>query len=99
MPISNQAVTPGRTTLLEAVNTLLAVIGEQPVNTLETQQIVEASMAERTLLEFHKEGQVNGWSWNSVFAWSLYRLRDLGRPEPPKKAGLPEPPFLAGGVF
>ena len=28
-----------------------------------------------------------------------YRLRDLGRPEPPKKAGLPEPPFLAGGVF
>ena len=71
MPISNQAVTPGRTTLLEAVNTLLAVIGEQPVNTLETQQIVEASMAERTLLEFHKEGQVNGWSWNSEQAYEF----------------------------
>ena len=71
MPISNQAVTPGRTTLLEAVNTLLAVIGEQPVNTLETQQIVEASMAERTLLEFHKQGQVNGWSWNSEQAYEF----------------------------
>ena len=71
MPISNQAVTPGRTTLLEAVNTLLAVIGEQPVNTLETQQIVEVSMAERTLLEFHKEGQVNGWSWNSEQAYEF----------------------------
>ena len=71
MPISNQAVTPGRTTLLEAVNTMLAVIGEQPVNTLETQQIVEASMAERTLLEFHKEGQVNGWSWNSEQAYEF----------------------------
>lgn len=71
MPISNQAVTPGRTTLLEAVNILLAVIGEQPVNTLETQQIVEASMAERTLLEFHKEGQVNGWSWNSEQAYEF----------------------------
>ncbi len=71
MPISNQAVTPGRTTLLEAVNTLLAVIGEQPVNTLETQQIVEASMAERTLLEFHKDGQVNGWSWNSEQAYEF----------------------------
>ena len=71
MPISNQAVTPGRTTLPEAVNILLAVIGEQPVNTLETQQIVEASMAERTLLEFHKEGQVNGWSWNSEQAYEF----------------------------
>jgi hypothetical protein len=47
------------------------VIGEQPVNTLETQQIVEASMAERTLLEFHKEGQVNGWSWNSEQAYEF----------------------------
>ena len=65
MPIANQAVTPGRTTLLEAVNVLLSVIGEQPVTTLENAQIVEALMAETTLLEFHKEGQTRGWSWNS----------------------------------
>lgn len=71
MPIANQAVTPGRTTLLEAVNVLLAVIGEQPVTTLETQQSVEASIAEVTLLEFHKEGQTRGWSWNSEEAYAF----------------------------
>ena len=65
MGIANQAVTPGRTTLLEAVNVCLQSVGEQPVNTLENQQIVEALMAERTILEFHKEGQTRGWSWNS----------------------------------
>jgi hypothetical protein len=71
VPIANQAVTPGRTTLLEAVNVLLAVIGEQPVTTLETQQSVEASIAEVTLLEFHKEGQTRGWSWNTEEAYEF----------------------------
>lgn len=71
MPIANQAITPGRTTLLEAVNVLLGVIGEQPVNSIDTQQIVEASWAERTLLEFHKEGQTRGWSWNSELAYEF----------------------------
>ena len=65
MGLANQAITPARTTLLEAVNICLQNIGEQPVNSLENQQIVEASMAERTILEFHKEGQTRGWSWNT----------------------------------
>jgi hypothetical protein len=65
MGLANQGLTPGRTTLLDAVNICLQNIGEQPVNTLENQQIVEAKMAERTILEFHKEGQTRGWSWNS----------------------------------
>lgn len=64
MGVVNQGMTPGRTTLLEAVNICLAVIGEAPVNTLEAQQVGEAVQAERTLLEFHKEGQTQGWSWN-----------------------------------
>jgi len=64
MGLANQAVTPGRTSLLEAVNICLAVIGEAPINTLETQQVGEAAQAERTLLEYHKEGQTRGWSWN-----------------------------------
>lgn len=63
----NQAATPGRTTLLDAVNVLLENIGEQPVNTLENQQIADARIAERTLLEFHKEGQIKGWSWNTEY--------------------------------
>jgi hypothetical protein len=35
MGLANQGVTPGRTTLLEAVNICLQNIGEQPVNSLE----------------------------------------------------------------
>ena len=54
MGIANQAVTPGRTTLLNAVNVLLENIGEQPINSLETEQVMDARVAERTLLEFHK---------------------------------------------
>lgn len=73
MPSANQAVTPGRTTLLEAVNTLLAVIGEQPVNSIDSQQIAEASMAERTLLEFHRDGQQRGWYWNREEGYEFSR--------------------------
>ena len=67
MGIANQSVTPGRTTLLNAVNILLENIGEQPINSLETEQIMDARVAERTLLEFHKEGQSKGWHWNTEF--------------------------------
>ena len=73
MGTANQAVTPGRTTLLDAVNVLLENIGEQPVNTLGNQQIMDARIAERTLLEFHKDGQVKGWSWNSEFDYQFNR--------------------------
>jgi hypothetical protein len=65
MGLANQGATPGRTTLLDAVNVLLQNVGEQPVNSLENQQIAEASTAERTIMEFHKEGQTKGWSWNT----------------------------------
>jgi hypothetical protein len=65
MGLANQSKTPGRTTLLEAVNVCLSNIGEAPVDTLETQQVAEARIAERTLLEFHKEGQSQGWCWNT----------------------------------
>ena len=65
MGLSNQGRTPGRTTLLEAVCVLLENIGEQPVSTLDNEQIGDARTAERTLLEVHKEGQTEGWSWNS----------------------------------
>ena len=64
MGLVNQGKTPGRTTLLEAVNTLLENIGEMPVNELDNQQIQDARVAERTILELHREGQLRGWSWN-----------------------------------
>lgn len=73
MGLANETVTPGRTTLLEAVNTCLATIGESPVNTLDGQQVGEASQAERTLLEHHKAGQTQGWSWNRETAVTFVR--------------------------
>ncbi len=73
MGVANQGATPGRTTLLEAVNVVLMNIGEQPVNTLENQQVLEARTAEATILEMHKEGQTRGWSWNSERAYPFQR--------------------------
>lgn len=65
MSTAEQAQIPGRTTLLEAVNTLLSNIGEAPVPTLENEQVVEAQVAKRALLETHKEAQTRGWGWNT----------------------------------
>lgn len=79
MGLANQAATPGRTTLLEAVNICLMNIGEQPVNSLENQQVVEAAMAEAALLELHKEGQTRGWSWNKEQDYEF--VKDAGTGE------------------
>lgn len=65
MTTAEQARIPGRTTLLEAVNTLLSNIGESPVATLEDEQVVEAQVAKRSILEVHKEAQTRGWGWNT----------------------------------
>lgn len=73
MGVENQSATPGRTTLLDAVNIVLMNIGEQPVSTLENQQVLEARTAEATILELHKEGQTRGWSWNSERAYPFAR--------------------------
>lgn len=73
MGLANQGATPGRTTLLEAVNICLQNIGEQPVNSLESQQVTEAATAERTILEFHKEGQTRGWSWNTEQSYEFLK--------------------------
>jgi hypothetical protein len=73
MGVENQSVTPGRTTLLDAVNVVLQNIGEQPVSTLDNQQVVEARTAEATILEVHKEGQTRGWSWNTERAYPFTR--------------------------
>lgn len=54
MGLLNQSLTPGRTTLVEAVNVLLGTIGEAPVATLEDEQNAEAAMAERVILEDRK---------------------------------------------
>jgi hypothetical protein len=83
MGSSQQSVTPGRTTLLDATNVLLRNIGEMPVNSLEDEQIQDARIAEQTLLEFHKEGQIRGWSWNREEQYPFKRDADSGEVEVP----------------
>lgn len=69
MGLANQGITPGRTTLLEAINTLLENIGEQPIDSNEKEQIQDARIAESTILELHREGQLRAWSWNTEEAY------------------------------
>jgi hypothetical protein len=78
MGLSNQGKTPGRTTLLEAVNTLLTNIGEMPVDQLDNQQVQDARVAESTILELHREGQIRGWSWNREEAYPFERDKVSG---------------------
>ncbi len=53
------------TSKLKAVNILLSVIGEAPVNNLTPPLTGDASLAERVLDEISTEVQSSGWSWNT----------------------------------
>lgn len=86
MGSAQQTVTPGRTTLLNAVNTLLINIGEQPVSSLENEQIQDARIAEQTILEFHKDGQTRGWTWNKEEAYPFNKDSLTGEVEVPAAA-------------
>jgi len=84
MGLDKQSRPQGRTTLLDAVNICLENIGEQPVDNLDNQKIQDARVAERTILEIHKEGQTKGWSWNTDFAYPFQKnasTLEIGVPE------------------
>lgn len=66
------ATTPGQTTELEAVNTMLSAIGEAPVNSLDTASgMVEVSLARAILAETSKKVQVRGWQFNQELEYPL----------------------------
>ena len=54
------------TSKLSAVNTLLSIIGESPINSLNPPLTGDANLAERTLDEMSREVQGAGWSWNTM---------------------------------
>ena len=57
-------------TELEAVNILLSVIGEAPVDKLgdkNKNEITDASLARRTLNEVSRDVQSEGWGWNTNY--------------------------------
>ncbi|WP_185961564.1 hypothetical protein [Telmatospirillum sp. J64-1] len=53
------------TTELEAVNSMLSVIGETPVNSLDDNGVVDAVIARQILAEVSREVQSRGWHWNT----------------------------------
>lgn len=53
------------TSKIEAVNSLLAIIGEAPVNSIDTNPTEDVSMALRVLDEVDREVQGLGWFWNT----------------------------------
>lgn len=55
------------TTELEAVNIMLAAIGEAPVATLEEDTIEDAQIALATLRDVSKEVQNEGWHFNTDY--------------------------------
>ena len=55
-------------TELDAINRMLAVIGEAPIDSLSSIQINEitdSALARRTLAEVNRDVQAEGWSWNT----------------------------------
>jgi hypothetical protein len=53
---------------LEAVNILLSVIGEAPVDSLSDitiNEITDSALARKTLHEVARDVQAEGWSWNT----------------------------------
>ena len=54
------------TTKLQAVNTLLSIIGEAPINSLTPPLTGDASLADRVIDEISTEVQGAGWSWNTM---------------------------------
>lgn len=55
-------------TELEAVNTLLSIIGEAPIDSLadtSVNEITDSALARRTLNEVSRDVQAEGWAWNT----------------------------------
>ena len=61
------------TTELEAINIMLAAIGEAPINSLTDTLPVDARTAQNTLTEVNKEVQSEGWSFNTEIDVTLTR--------------------------
>ena len=60
------------TTELDAVNSMLATIGEAPVSTLESSMHADAAMARQTLAQVSKEVQAEGWYFNVETEYPLH---------------------------
>lgn len=79
-------------TELEAINTLLGIIGEAPVDCLadiSVNEITDAALARRTLREVERDVQSEGWSWNTDFDVQLQKEQGTNQfPLPSNQLGV-----------
>jgi hypothetical protein len=68
-------MTMTRTTFLEAVNRVLQMMGEAPVNSLNG-QLGLAQQAQDILLDISRKVQSEGWSFNTDYERTLQRNQD-----------------------
>lgn len=64
-------------TELEAINTLLSVIGEAPIDRLSdvtVNEITDSALARKTLHEVSRDVQAEGWRWNTD--WNVELQKD-----------------------
>lgn len=61
------------TTQLDAVNSILATIGEIPVDSLSTDLTADALLAQNALNEEMRNVQSEGWHWNTDTKYTLTR--------------------------
>jgi hypothetical protein len=62
-----------RTSELEAVNTILATIGEAPLSSLSGSLPVDGTIAKNVLNEINREVQSQGWHFNTHYKETLTR--------------------------
>jgi len=60
-----------KTTKIEAINTMLSVLGEAPINTLSGEKTPDVSIAEQTLDEVSRDVQGRGWHFNTETNYTL----------------------------
>lgn len=59
------------TTELEAINLMLFVIGESPVNSVEDTGVVDAVVARQILIQSSRDVQLVGWHWNTEIDYPI----------------------------
>ena len=59
------------TTELEAVNVMMSHIGESPVNTLEDDNVIDATIAQTVLGSVNREVQSQGWYFNTEIGFPI----------------------------
>lgn len=73
---------PAPLTELDAVNIMLPIIGETPVNSLADDQVADVALARATLAEVNREVQASGWHFNREYEVPFARNIDGEIPIP-----------------